>query len=143
MGRLWHPVLQLQCAALLLASPAQHRHYLSSQGHSAAVVATTPDTPETRACAPGWDDFPFCNSRLPLPQRVNDLITRLRLEEKAPLLTARESPKGNVSRLGLPEYDWGGNCVHGVQSRCVGDVCPTMFPSPNSLGRSSLRQCGL
>jgi len=58
-------------------------------------------------------------------------LNRLSLDEKAPLLTARESPKGGVPGLGLPEYDWGANCIHGVQSRC-GEKCPTTFPNPNA-----------
>ena len=55
---------------------------------------------------------------LPLDKRLDDLIGRLTLDEKPFLLIARESPLGNISRLGIPEYDWGGNCIHGVQSRC-------------------------
>ena len=49
---------------------------------------------------------------------------------------------GNISRLGIPEYDWGGNCIHGVQSMCgkgpdgLGTLCPTSFPDPNFLGSS-------
>lgn len=49
---------------------------------------------------------------------MRDLIGRLSIAEKGMLLTARESPLGNVSRLGLPAYDWGTNCLHGVQARC-------------------------
>jgi beta-glucosidase-like glycosyl hydrolase len=37
--------------------------------------------------------------------------------------------------------DWGGNCIHGVQSRCAplnadgtNGRCPTSFPNPNTLG---------
>ena len=48
-----------------------------------------------------------------------------------------------MPRLGLPEYDWGTNCIHGVQSRCAppdaatGAVrCPTSYPNPNMLGAS-------
>lgn len=101
----------------------------------------TPSIP--RACAPPHDHYPFCEASLPLNERLDDLIQRLTLEEKPLLLTARESPKGNISRLGIPEYDWGGNCVHGVQSRCAplnkdgtNGRCPTSFPNPNNLGAS-------
>ena len=39
----------------------------------------------------------------------------------------------NVSRIGLPEYDWGVNCLHGVQTSCTllsdgSTKCPTSFP---------------
>ena len=94
-----------------------------------------------RACVPPHDKYDFCNPKLPMSSRVNDLISRLTLDEKPTLLIARNSPKGNVSRLGIPEYDWGGNCIHGVQSRCgYGDDgkerCPTSYPDPNYLGAS-------
>jgi hypothetical protein len=36
----------------------------------------------------------------------------------------------------VPAHDWGLNCIHGVQSTCKGEVCPTSFPNPNSLGAS-------
>ena len=88
-----------------------------------------------RACIAPHADYPFCNPKLPLRSRVDDLISRLTLDEKPTLLIARNSPKGNISRLGIPEYDWGGNCIHGVQSRCSKDGrCPTSFPNPNGLG---------
>eukprot|EP00048_Salpingoeca_helianthica_P015648 m.227816 g.227816 ORF g.227816 m.227816 type:complete len:774 (+) comp17327_c0_seq1:3-2324(+) len=87
-----------------------------------------------RACStPATSGYPFCDPSLPIDTRIQDLISRLTLEEKPYLMVARESPKGNISRLGIPEYDWGGNCIHGVQSRC-GTRCPTSFPNPNALG---------
>eukprot|EP01062_Namystynia_karyoxenos_P065837 TRINITY_DN59893_c0_g1_i1.p1 TRINITY_DN59893_c0_g1~~TRINITY_DN59893_c0_g1_i1.p1 ORF type:complete len:804 (+),score=280.33 TRINITY_DN59893_c0_g1_i1:86-2413(+) len=97
---------------------------------AAAQLAAIP-----RACVAPHDKYPFCDPKRPMADRVNDLISRLTLEEKPYLLVARESPLGNISRLGIPEYDWGGNCIHGVQSRCSpAGVCPTSFPNPNALG---------
>ena len=111
---------------------------------AASSASTPPALPLQipKACLPPHDTYPFCNSSLSVEARVDDLIGRLSLDEKPYLLVARESPKGNVSRLGVPEYDWGGNCIHGVQSRCAADekgrvgygVCATSFPDPNSLG---------
>jgi beta-D-xylosidase 4 len=106
----------------------------ASAGHVSGTHAS--QTVATRACRP--DDpntatYDFCNTKLPMDKRIDDLVSRLKWEEKAPLLTARESPSGNVSRLNLPEYDWGANCIHGVQSRC-GARCPTSFPNPNHQG---------
>jgi beta-D-xylosidase 4 len=100
-----------------------------------------------RACVPPHDIYPFCNTSLSTRTRADDLISRLTLDEKPTLLMARQSPKGNISRLGIPEYDWGGNCVHGVQSRCSPDGrCPTSYPNPNLMGssfnRSVWRQMG-
>jgi beta-D-xylosidase 4 len=87
-----------------------------------------------RACADAAHaGLPFCNPSLPRDARVADLIARLSLHEKVLMLTARASPRGNVSALGLPEYNWGANCVHGVQSTC-GTNCATNFPNPVNLG---------
>ncbi|ETI32779.1 hypothetical protein F443_20481 [Phytophthora nicotianae P1569] len=77
--------------------------------------------------------FPFCNTSLSTTERVEDLLARLPLDEKAILLTARASPRGNMTSIGLPEYNWGANCVHGVQSTC-GTNCPTSFPNPVNMG---------
>ena len=108
-------------------------------------VSSEPAIP--RACKAPYDTYPFCDVSLPLDKRVDDLISKLTLDEKPQLLVARNSPKGNISRLGIPEYDWGGNCIHGVQSRCAPDGrCPTSFPNPIGLGgtfnRSVWRQMG-
>ena len=85
-----------------------------------------------RACTGEHANYKFCDSNLSMDERVKDLISRLNDTEKPYLLTARESPKGSIPRLGIPEYDWGGNCIHGVQSRCGSNFtrCPTSFPDP-------------
>ncbi|GMF10486.1 unnamed protein product [Phytophthora lilii] len=87
-----------------------------------------------RACVDeASQKLPFCNVSRSISERVEDLLARLPLNEKATLLTARASPRGNLSSIGLPEYNWGANCVHGVQSTC-GTNCPTSFPNPVNLG---------
>jgi hypothetical protein len=66
-------------------------------------VASRQAPPIPKACEPPHDQYLFCDASLPLNQRLDDLISRLTLEEKPYLLTARESPQGNISRLGIPE----------------------------------------
>ena len=58
------------------------------------------------ACSTNYDHFDFCNTSLSINNRVNNLISLLTLDEKAMLLTARESPLNFIPRLGIPEYDW-------------------------------------
>ena len=75
-------------------------------------------TADTRACQPPHDKYPFCDTSLPLSDRVGDLISRIPDDAKPHLLTARGWPQGNVRNLsqevGVPAFDWGLNCIHGV-----------------------------
>jgi hypothetical protein len=86
------------CGALLIS-----RRFATSPYHVAAEEEDLPLIP--RACQPPHDEYPFCDASLPLSDRLDDLIHRLDLEEKPFLLTARESPKGNITRLGIPECE--------------------------------------
>jgi len=56
-------------------------------------------------------DYPFQNPALPLAKRVNDLVSRLTLEEKV-LQMLNATPA--IKRLGIPAYDWWNECLHGV-----------------------------
>lgn len=55
--------------------------------------------------------YPFQNTSLSFEERVNDLVSRLSLEEKVSqmLNTAPAIP-----RLGIPAYDWWNEVLHGV-----------------------------
>ena len=114
-------------------------------GLPAALAQTVPASTKTldsRACQAPLDAFPFCDATLSLDARVRDLVSRIDAANVAPQLTARHGggdspgPPSNISALGLPEWDWGLNCIHGVQSSCVLDaatgatVCPTSFMNP-------------
>lgn len=55
--------------------------------------------------------YPMWNPSLPLEQRVDDVVSRLTLEEKvAQMLNATPA----VPRLGIPAYDWWNEVLHGV-----------------------------
>ena len=108
-----------------------------------ASAQTTPInnlTVGTRACTGAFASLPFCDASLSREARLNDLIDRLWSNPAwiPPQLTARHNggsspgPLDNVSALGLPEFDFGLNCAHGVQSSCVKTPdgvthCPTSF----------------
>src|SRR6478736_7174065 len=61
--------------------------------------------------AQDYRSFPMWNTNLSFDQRVNDVVSRLTLEEKvAQMLNATPA----IDRLGIPAYDWWNECLHGV-----------------------------
>lgn len=55
--------------------------------------------------------YPFRNPDLPLETRINDIISRLTLDEKVQLMR-HEAPA--IERLGIPAYNWWNEALHGV-----------------------------
>lgn len=72
-------------------------------------------------------EYPFRDPSLPLETRVNDLLSRLTLEEKIGLIPTRQAA---VERLGIKEYWVGGEAAHGLVAR---DGAATVFPQPIGL----------
>jgi len=64
---------------------------------------------------------PYKNPSLPLEQRVDDLVSRMTLEEKVSQLGHTADA---VSRLGIPEYNWWNEGLHGVARAGVATVFP-------------------
>jgi beta-glucosidase len=56
-------------------------------------------------------DYPFQNPALSINARVNDLVSRLTLEEKVNQML-NSTPA--IERLGIPPYDWWNESLHGV-----------------------------
>lgn len=65
--------------------------------------------------------FPFQNSELSVEERVEDLISRMTLEEKISQLSYNSAA---VERLGIPEYNWWNECLHGVARNGRATVFP-------------------
>jgi beta-glucosidase len=55
--------------------------------------------------------YPFQNPKLPIEQRVSDLISRMTLEEKVAQMMYTTPP---ITRLGIPAYNWWNEALHGV-----------------------------
>lgn len=72
---------------------------------------------------PGLKNFSFCDPSLDLKTRVEDLVSKLTLQEKIGWLVS--GAKG-VSRLGIPNYEWWSEALHGVSYGGPG----TKFASP-------------
>jgi beta-glucosidase len=67
-------------------------------------------------------DYPFRNPSLSFDERVNDLVSRLSLNEKAKLMQNNDG--GGVARLGVPAYNWWNESLHGVARDGVATVFP-------------------
>ncbi|MDO5442347.1 MAG: glycoside hydrolase family 3 C-terminal domain-containing protein [Bacteroidia bacterium] len=66
-------------------------------------------------------DYPFRDSNLPEEQRIDDLLQRLTLEEKIGMM--QNGSKG-VERLGIPDYNWWNEALHGVARSGKATVFP-------------------
>jgi beta-glucosidase len=64
---------------------------------------------------------PYMNPQLPVERRVDDLISRMTLEEK---VSQMMNHAGSVERLGVPEYEWWNEGLHGVARAGVATVFP-------------------
>jgi len=73
--------------------------------------------------------FPFQNPSLSVAERVNDLVSRMTLQEKADqlLYTAPAIP-----RLGVPSYNWWNEALHGVARAGYATVFPQSITTANS-----------
>ncbi|KAK6118931.1 hypothetical protein DH2020_047327 [Rehmannia glutinosa] len=63
------------------------------------------------SCDPKTKSFRFCQTTLPIHQRVEDLVSRLTLDEKISQLV---SSAPAIPRLGVPAYEWWSEALHGV-----------------------------
>jgi beta-glucosidase len=65
--------------------------------------------------------YPFQDPRLPVDERVHDLVSRMTLQEK---VTQFFNHAEAVPRLGIPAYDWWNECLHGVARAGKATVFP-------------------
>ena len=75
----------------------------------------------------------YKNPNLPIEQRVNDLVSKMSLDEKISQLMD-SSPA--IERLGIPEYNWWNESLHGVARAGYA----TVFPQSISIASSWDRQ---
>jgi beta-glucosidase len=84
------------------------------------------------AQAPGL--LPYQDARLPIEQRVDDLVSRMTLEEKTLEMV---NTSAAIPRLGVPAYDWWSEGLHGVARSGYA----TLFPQ--AIGMASTWDTGL
>ena len=81
--------------------------------------------------------FDYNNPDLPLEARVDDLLKRLNLEEKISQMVYYSSA---ISRLGIPEYNWWNECLHGVARAGVATVFPQAIGLAAAFHQERLQQ---
>jgi beta-glucosidase len=64
---------------------------------------------------------PYKNANLSPQERADDLVSRLTLDEKVGLMQDVSEP---VKRLGIPEYNWWNEALHGVARAGIATVFP-------------------
>ncbi|KAL6177067.1 hypothetical protein ACLB2K_053699 [Fragaria x ananassa] len=94
----------------------------ASQSPTSSSFACNPNDASTK-------DLPFCRVKLPIHVRVRDLIGRLTLQEKVKLLV--NSAKA-VPRLGIKDYEWWSEALHGVSNVGPGTKFGGEFPGATS-----------
>ena len=67
------------------------------------------------------DSLIYKNPNLPIDVRVNDLVSRMTLEEKVSQMVYN-SPA--IERLGIPAYNWWNEALHGVARNGIATVFP-------------------
>ena len=67
------------------------------------------------------ENLPYRNPSLPVEQRVNDLVSRLTIEEKVWQM-AHDAPA--IPRLGIPAYNWWSEGLHGAAREGYATVFP-------------------
>jgi beta-glucosidase len=65
--------------------------------------------------------FPFLDTNLSTEARVNDLVGRMTFDEK---ISQMMNASPAIPRLGVPEYNWWNECLHGVARAGLATVYP-------------------
>lgn len=68
-------------------------------------------------CNPPHDNYQFCDTSLPIKTRAKSLISLLTLDEKIQQLSDNAT---QISRLGIPAYEWWSESLHGIATNGPG-----------------------
>jgi len=77
----------------------------------AAGASASAQTPAAAEAAAAPQDAVYLDTSAPIEKRVEDLVSRLTLEEK---VSQMRDHAAAIPRLGVPQYDWWNESLHGV-----------------------------
>ncbi|KAE9595084.1 hypothetical protein Lal_00041259 [Lupinus albus] len=78
---------------------------------------------------PALGGYGFCDISLSMEDRVGDLVKRLTLQEK---IWNLGDSVGEISRLGIPKYQWWSEALHGVSNVGPGTHFSSLVPGATS-----------
>ena len=90
-------------------------------GVLAAALCTFSIAPRSGSSQTSNPLLPFRDTKLPLDDRVKDLVSRMTLDEK---VSQMMNSAVAIDRLGIPAYDWWSECLHGVARAGIATVFP-------------------
>jgi beta-glucosidase len=79
----------------------------------------------------------YLDTNLPLPERVQDLLSRLTLDEKVGMMN---HPAQGVPRLGIPDYNFWSEALHGVAANGRATVFPQAIGMAATWDRDLIHQ---
>lgn len=103
---------------------------MCARGKSVRQMANIRSSPSVDCQNQPQSSYPFCNPKLNPEDRASDLVSRLNLAE---LIAQTSSIAPAIPRLGIKDYNWRSNCVHGWTANgghWLSDLSWTVFPAP-------------
>ncbi len=94
---------------------------LATVSFAQAPTATQPVPSSSDSASAALADSPFRDPSLPIAERVDDLVSRMTLEEK---VTQMMHAAPAIPRLGVPAYNWWSEGLHGVANTGYATVFP-------------------
>ena len=83
--------------------------------------------------------LPYRNPQIAIDERVNDLVSRMTLEEK---ISQMQNSAPAVERLGIAQYDWWNEALHGVARTGIATVFPQAIGMAATFDRNLIHQIG-
>ncbi len=126
-------VLVACCAIAVLASHTDGVHGAAKPEWTVGNVVKFTPIPSVDCTSSPQSGYPFCNPSVSPEERATDLLSRLSTDE---MIKQTSSIAPAIPRLGIKDYNWRSNCVHGwsASGGDWGNLVWTVFAAPMNLG---------